>query len=120
MMWSCEVCMNFSEIKRPASSVTGETYHINNKVNCDENCSICLLSCVTVNEMLKKYRWNNYRHNDTKFVRKERYIQDNLLKCYNRMGHNGFLKNMSVRLIYKADGNEPKKREGYSNRTIIT
>ena len=62
--------MNCSETNRSASSVTGETYHINHKVNCDENKT------------------------------KERCIQENLHKHYSRMGRNDLLENMSVSLVY--------------------
>ena len=41
----CEVCMNVSETNTFISNVTGETYKINHKLNCDDNCLIYLLPC---------------------------------------------------------------------------
>ena len=41
----CEVCMNVSETNTFNSNVTGETYKINHKLNCDDNCLIYILSC---------------------------------------------------------------------------
>ena len=67
-----------------------------------------------------RYRWNNYKDNDRKHSCKESYMQEHLLKHFNNMGHNGFLKNVSVTLINKTDGKNPKKREGYWNRTLKT
>ena len=41
----CEVCINVSETNTFTSDVTGETYKINYKLTCDDNCLIYLLSC---------------------------------------------------------------------------
>ena len=41
----CEVCMNVSETNTFTSNVTGETYKINHKLTCDDNCLTYLLSC---------------------------------------------------------------------------
>ena len=40
--------------------------------------------------------------------------------AHNSMGHNGFLNNVSVILIDKTDGKNPKKREDYRRRTLKT
>ena len=39
---------------------------------------------------------------------------------YLNMGHNGFLNNISITLIDKTDGKNPKKREDYWRRTLKT
>ena len=39
----CEVCMNVSETNTFTSNVTGKTYKINHKLNCDDNCLIYFL-----------------------------------------------------------------------------
>ena len=36
------------------------------------------------------------------------------------MGHNGFLNNVSITLIGKADRKNPRKREDYWRRTLKT
>ena len=67
-----------------------------------------------------RYRWNNYKDNDRKHSRNESCMQEHLLKHFNSMGHNGFLNNVSIALINKTDGNNPKKREDYWRRTLKT
>ena len=67
-----------------------------------------------------RYRWNNYKVNDRKHSRKESCIQEHLFKHFKSMGHNGFLSNVSITLIDKTDGKNPKKREDYWRRTLKT
>ena len=47
-------------------------------------------------------------------------MQEHLFKHFNSMGHNGFLNNVSITLIDKTDGKNPKKREDYRRRTLKT
>ena len=65
-------------------------------------------------------RWNNYKDNDRKHSRKERCLQEHLFKHFNSMGHNGFLSNVSITLIDKTNGKNPKKIEDYWRRTLKT
>ena len=67
-----------------------------------------------------RYRWNNYKDNDRKHSRKESCMQEHLLKHFNSMGQNGFLHNVSITLIDKTDGKNPKKRDDYWRRTVKT
>ena len=60
-----------------------------------------------------RYRWNNYKDNNRKYSRNDSCMQEHLFKHFNSMGHNGFLSNVSITLIDKADGKNPKKREDY-------
>ena len=46
-------------------------------------------------------------------------MQEHLFKRFNSMGHNGFLKNVSITLTDKTDGKNPKKRD-YWRRTLKT
>ena len=39
----CEVCVNVSKTNTFSSNITDETYKINHKLNCDDNCLIYLL-----------------------------------------------------------------------------
>ena len=78
----CEVCMNVSETNTFTSNVTGETYKINHKLTCDDNCLIYLLSCKCCGKQYVgettdsfRYRWNNYKDNDRKHSRKESCMQ---------------------------------------------
>ena len=41
-------------------------------------------------------------------------------KHFNSMGHNDFLNNVSITLIDKTDGRNPRKREDYWRRTLKT
>ena len=123
----CEVCMNVSETNTFTSNVTGETYKINHKLNCDDNCLIYLLSCKCCGKQYVgkitgnfRYRWRNYKDNDRKHSRKESCMQEHLFKHFNSMGHSGFLNNVSITLIDKIDGKNPKKREDYWSRTLKT
>ena len=123
----CEVCVNVSETNRFTSNVTGETYKINKKLNCDDNCLIYLLFCECrgkqyVGETTDsfRYRWNNYKDNDRKHSHKESCMQEHLFKYINSIGHNGFLNKVSITLIDKTDGENSKKREGHWLRTSKT
>ena len=49
----------------------------------------------------------------------ESCMQEHLFKHFNSMGHNGFF-NVSITLIDKTDGKNPKKREDYWRRTLKT
>ena len=123
----CEVCVNVSETNTFISNVTGEAYEINHKLNRDDNCLIYLLSCKCcgkqyVGETIDnfRYRWNNYKDNDRKHSRKESCMQEHLFIHFDSIGHNGFFNNVSITLIDKTDGKNPKKREGYWRRTLKT
>ena len=102
-------------------------HKINHKLTCDDNCLIYLLSCKCCGKQYVgettdsfRYRWNNYKDNDRKHSRKESCMQEHLFKHFNSMGHNGFLNNVSITLIDKTDGKNPKKREDYWRRTLKT
>ena len=114
----CEVCMNISETNTFTSNVTGETYKINHKLTCDDNCLIYLLSCKCCGKQYVgettdsfRYRWNNYKDNDRKHSRNESCMQEHLFEHFNSMGHNGFLNNISIALI-------DNKREDYWRKTL--
>ena len=55
-----------------------------------------------------------------KHSRKESCMQEHLFKHFNSMGHNGFLNNVSITLIDKTDGKNPKKRDDCWRRTLKT
>ena len=117
--------MNVSETKTFTSNVTGETYKINHKLTCDDNCLIYRLYCKCCGKQYVgettdsfRYRQNNYKDNDRKHSRKESCIQEHLFKHFNSHGHNGFLNNVSISLIDKTDGKNPEKRKNYWRRTL--
>ena len=41
----CEVCLNIQETDTFTSTTTSESFKINHKLNCDDNCLICLFTC---------------------------------------------------------------------------
>ena len=41
----CEVCLNIQETDTFMKTTTGETFKINHKLNCDDNCLIYFLTC---------------------------------------------------------------------------
>ena len=123
----CEVRVTVSETKTFTRNVTGKTYKINHKLNCDDNCFIYFLFCKCCGKQYvgettdsSRYRWNNYKDNGRKHSRKESRMQERLLKCFNSMIHNGFLNNVSIALIDKTDGKNPKNRKDYWRRTLKT
>ena len=65
-------------------------------------------------------RWNSYNDNDRKFQRNESCMQQHLYEHFYSKGHNGFLGNVSISLIDKTDGFQPKKRDNYWTRTLKT
>ena len=50
----CLVCVNITETSTFSSTVTGKTYKINHKFDCDENCLVYLLTCKHCGSMLDK------------------------------------------------------------------
>ena len=67
----CEVCVNVCETNTFSSRVTGETFKINHKLNCDEKCLIYLFTCECCGKQYVgettgefRFRWNNYKCND--------------------------------------------------------
>ena len=108
------------------STVTGESFKINHQLNCDDTCIIYLLTCKQCQKKYTwetrddfSYRWNNYKPNYRKFDRKESCMQEHLYTHFRSPGHRGF-PDVSVTLIGKTDGWDPKKREDYSMKTLQT
>ena len=47
-------------------------------------------------------------------------MQEYLFEHFKSKGHSGFLPNVSLTLIDKTDGKDPKRRENYRMRTLKT
>ena len=101
-----------------SSTVTGETFHINHELNCDDKCLIYLLKCKVCKKQYVgetkdafRLRRNNYKDNGRKFERNESCMQQHLYQHFYSEGHNGFLGNVSISLNDKIDGFQSKKRE---------
>ena len=123
----CEVCTNVTETDIFSGTVTGKTFQINHELNCDDKCLIYLLKYKVCKKQYVRettdafwLRWNNYKDNDRKFQRNESCMQQHLYEQFYTEGHNGFLGNVSISLLDKTDGFQPKKSENYWMRTLKT
>ena len=123
----CQVCQNIVETDSFSSTCTGKTYKINHQFNCSDKCLIYLLTCKTclkqyvgqtVDEF--RYRWNNYKCNDKKYLKGQSCFQEHIFEHFNSPGHNGFLEDVSIILIDKTDPSDPEKREDYWIQTLKT
>ena len=122
---SCEVCDYVTDTDAFTSTVTGVSFKINHQLNCDDRRIIYLLTCKQCQKQYTgeitddfRYRWNNYKSNS--FDRKESCMQEHLYRQFSSPGHMAFLKDVSVTLIDKMDGSDPKKREDYWMKTLKT
>ena len=122
-----EVCLNVNETSTFDSTVTGETYIINHKFNCNDKCLVYLLTCncckkqyvgQTVDEF--RFRWNNYKSNCRKHQRGETCMQQHLYEHFCSSNHNCFISDVSVTFIDKTDPSDPLKREDYWRSTLKT
>ena len=116
----CKVRTNVTETDTFSSIFTSETFQINHERNCNDKYLIYLLQCRVckkqyVGETTDEFRlrWDHYKGNDKKFQRNETCMQQHLYEHFYSKGHNGFLVNVSISLIDKTDGFQPKKRENY-------
>ena len=123
----CEVCVNVCETDTFTSTVTGETFKINHKLDCDNKCLIYLFICECCGKQYVgettgefRFRWNNYRCNDRKYTKNEDCFQEHLFRHFHSGEHTGFLGNVKITLIDKTNGQNPKKREDYWRKTLKT
>ena len=121
------MCLNIQGTDTFTSTITGESFKINHKFNCDDNCLIHLLTCKCCGKQYVgqtndefRLRWNNYKSNDTKNAWNEACTQGHLFEHFKSKGHSGFLGNVSITLIDKRDGKDCKRRENYWMRTLKT
>ena len=123
----CEVCDVISETDTFSSTVTGESFKINHKFNCNDKCLVYLATCKICNKQYTgqttdsfRSRWNNYKSKSRKFDRNEKCMQEYLYSHFASEGHNGFLEDVSIALIDKTDGSDPTKRETFWMHTLKT
>ena len=123
----CEVCDVISETDTFSSTVTGESFKIIHKFNCNDKCLVYLATCKISNKQYTgqttdsfRSRWNNYKSKSRKFDRNEKCMQEYLYSHFESEGHNGFLEDVSIALIDKTDGSDPTKRETFWMHTLKT
>ena len=123
----CQVCINVTESNTFSSSVDKKEYVVNHSFNCIDKCIIYLLTCnkckmqyvgKTVDDF--RLRWNNYKDNNRKYLRKESCMQQYLFEHFSSGGHNSFLDDVSIIFIDKTDPKDPNKREDYWRHTLKT
>ena len=122
-----EVCKYITNTDIFTSSITGETYKINHRLECNDKCFLYLLTC---SKCKKQYtgqttgnfrgRWSNSKSKSKSFKRGEKCNQEHLYKHFENEGHTEFLDDVSITLIDKTDGSNPTKRENCWMRTIET
>ena len=113
----CEVCANVYQTDTFSSTVTGETFKINHKLNCDDKCLIYLFT--------RKWCGKRYvgkplgslglggtttKCNDRKYTWNEDCFQEHQFRHFHSGKHTGFLENVLKTLIDEADGQNPEKR----------
>ena len=123
----CEVYVNVREIYTFYNTVTGKTFKINHKLNCDGECLIYLFMCECCGKQYVgestgevRNRWNNYKCNDRKYVWNEDCFQKHLFGHFHSGEHTGFLENVKITLFDKTNGQNSKKREDYWRTTLKT
>ena len=123
----CQVCHNVKETDRFSSSVSQETYKINHRFNCNDKCLIYLLTCKKCHKQYVgktvdsfRFRWNNYKNNNRKFLREEACMQQHLFEHFSNDDHSDFLDEVEIIFIDKTDSKDPNKRERYWRHTLRT
>ena len=85
----CEVCVNVCEADTFTSTVTGETFKNDHKLNCDDKCLIYLFMCECcgkqyIGETTGEFRFrrNKYRCNDRKYTRNDDFFRNIYLDIF--------------------------------------
>ena len=60
-----------------------------------------------------RLRWNNYKDNNRKYLRKEACMQQLLLEHFSSKDPSGFLEDVSIIFIDETDTKNPNKQEHY-------
>ena len=126
---TCQVCKSKNIIDEFTSFTTKKSYKINHSFNCNDKCLICLLICKSCGEQYVgnttdhfRSRWNNYKSVVKKVESgnmedgKQKFLQSYVLQ----LDHQGFLKDVEVRLLDKTQSSDPTKKEFYWMRTLRT
>ena len=113
----CQVCKNVVETDTFQSFVDKKVYKINHRFTCSGKCLVYLLSCKvcgrqytgqTVDEF--RYRWNNYKDNNRKSLRRDEHKQAGFFAHFQSSDHNGFLEDTEITFIDKTDPSDPTRR----------
>ena len=87
----CQTCHNVKETETFTRTTTGNTFKINNNLNCNDKClvylftyNVCLKQYIgqTVKEF--RYRWNNHKNNRRKYQRMAHVCSNTFLSIFLR------------------------------------
>ena len=112
------MCKYITETNTLTSSVTGETYKINHRLDCNDKCLVYLLTCNKCKKQYTGQTTDNFRGRWNKSLKVEVLKGEN--KYFESEGHTEILDDVSITLIDKTDGSNPTKRENYWMRTLKT
>ena len=112
------MCKYITETNTLTSSVTGETYKINHRLDCNDKCLVYLFTCNKCKKQYTGQTTDNFRGRWNKSLKVEVLKGEN--KYFESEGHTEILDDVSITLIDKTDGSNPTKRENYWIRTLKT
>ena len=106
----CQVCKNVIETETFQYFADKKIYKINQRFTCSDKCLVNLSSCKVCGMQYNgqtndefRYRWNNYKDNNQKSLRDEDHKQASFFAHFQTAGHNGFMNDIEIRFIDKAD-----------------
>ena len=112
------MCKYITETNTLTSSVTGETYKINHRLDCNDKCLVYLFTCNKCKKQYTGQTTDNFRGRWNKSLKVEVLKGEN--KYFESEEHTEILDDVSITLIDKTDGSNPTKRENYWMRTLKT
>ena len=123
----CGFFINVNERSTFTSTVTGETFIINHKFDCNARCLVYILTCHKckiqyVGQTVDQFhsRFNNYKSDSRKYSQRGSCMQQHFSNHFCTSGNAGFLYNVFVTFIDKTDPSVPLKWEEYWRRTLKT
>ena len=122
-----EVCINVDETSTFTSTVTGETFIISFRFDCNEICLVYLLNCNKckmqyVGQTIEQFRsrWNFYKSDLRKNGQGAKCMQEHLFKQFCTSGQCNFLEDVSLAFVDKTDPSDRLKREDYWRSRVKT
>ena len=100
--------------------MTKGEYRINHEFNCDSKCVIYLMTCKVCNKQYVgqtcdrfRLRFNNYASCQRKAASGGNPPQNSFHQHFLQHDHNGFLEDISIKIIDKTDPKNPTGRERF-------
>ena len=115
----CQVCSVMSNNSYFHSNVTNREYRINYSFNCNSSnvvylleCTVCGVQYVGSTNTPFRLRFNNYKSSSRKFTTGASVPQAEFFRHFSGEGHQGFLKDISVKIIDRLTGGD-RMRESF-------